>query len=386
MQKRIQNLEKAPKTSVAPAAILLPPDLAHTTWGIAGDSPTRFSHSSLSQYEVVTHFSGSPYKGARVLSQHESASQASTSGSRLRRNHKFFKNSVVPFLQKSIDTFQHSDIFGDDAKTLGRKLEAFKNCGAKDKDSKVQLMVEILDGLNHLQQQCVAVLNRELQSKKISSQLEFLFTIFLDPEQYGLLRQDHIKKLRQEMLEIMLEIWDHNPVKQTPEESPTRACSKRHNRAKLKETKATANLKNGHDRAARIRVGLQACTDALKHYSDKGTEPVTNVPPACSKTSRERFEKFRELHSAERSRLKQSRDALEFIPIGYDEMMLAKMTPDRKSDSHSKFQDLIQITPLTTTAKEEQELENDPLQLFITEFLADNPEQDESTASVMSDF
>ncbi|CUS21180.1 LAQU0S02e07778g1_1 [Lachancea quebecensis] len=388
LRRQMQGPEKRKQTLIAAEELLSLKNMrAQRAWEPAG-SPTRPHQSTLSECEIVTHFSGSPYKGERVVSQQDAASQASTSNSRVHRNHNFFRNFVVPFLQRNIDAFRHSDMFCEEATRLAQKLEEFKVHGSKSKELKVQLMVEILDGLNHLQQQCVAILNRELQAKKVSSQLEFLFTVFLDPEQYGLVRQAHVDKLRQELYDIMLQLWDYDgrrPISQevstsrkpTPSGSPVKQIPRSGKPPKL-PPQVPRNMMH---RLRKQPCGLAGAPSGV--FEGPGS---TEFSPSKKVQAPNHLNHLNNTYTSERSRLKQNRDALEFIPIGYNEVMLSKKTPDRRPRSRPKLQESIHMTPLTRCANNEEEMETDSLQVFITEFFKDTQSQDDSTTTVVSNF
>ncbi|SCU99997.1 LANO_0F04698g1_1 [Lachancea nothofagi CBS 11611] len=406
LYQKLQSLENHTEVKVSLQSV---PKLDISNMAYSGtsndenESPTRFHPTSLSEYEIVTHFSGSPYRGALEVSQQDTISRASTSTSHLRRNRKFLKTSVIPFLQRSIDTFQHSEIFDEDAQVLHRKLESFKNRKAGDKDTKVKLMVDILDGVNHLQQQCIAVLNRELEVKKISSQLEYLFTIFLDPEQYGLRRQDYSDALRKEMLDIMLELLAHEGnVKMM--KSPPRFSKWKHKTSGsvpksaerltapllpvLPSTKASAfssTLSSTPKHAKSVRP-----TSTRKTANEKESKPsdLLQMPVKFSEdrqapknkhvTTKEYRSAFGQTYETESTRLKHDRHVLEFIPIGYDEISLSRRTPDRRSKSEVQHDKPLQMTPLAKSFRDEEQSEYDPLQAYFTEFFTDPLDQDDS--------
>ncbi|KAM3159861.1 hypothetical protein ACU8KH_05955 [Lachancea thermotolerans] len=387
LRRQMQSLEKRKQMLGSTDGLLSLRNMKVHTWEPAG-SPTRPHQSTLSECEIVTHFSGSPYKGERLGSQQDTASRASTSNSRVRRNHNFFRNFVVPFLQRNIDAFRHSDMFCDEAANLGQKLEEFKIHGSKNKELKVQLMMDILDGLNHLQQQCVAVLNRELQAKKVSSQLEFLFTVFLDPEQYGLVRQAHVEKLRQELYDVMLQLWDYDgrrPLSQggSPSRKPT--VSGLPAKQMPRSGKIPKLQPQGFGKMART-LRKPPCDLPVAPSGVLENPRSTEFSPSNKPRAANRLDPLNNAYASERSRLKQNRDALEFIPIGYNEVMLSKKTPDRRPKSRSKLQESIHMTPLTRCANNEEEMETDSLQVFITEFFKDTQSQDDSTTTVASNF
>ncbi|SCU83409.1 LAME_0C05072g1_1 [Lachancea meyersii CBS 8951] len=364
------------------------------------DSPTRSHHPSLSEYDIVTHFSGSPYKGELISSPQDIASRASSSITHLRRNSRFFKNSVIPFLQKTLDTFQHSEVFNEDAHVLRRNLDAFKAHSSTDKDAKVQLMINILDGINHLQQQCIAVLNRELENKHISHRLEYLFTVFLDPEQYGLVRKDYSDTLKKELLDLMLDLLASKGESASPKNQKTqlKQTGKR-DISMVGHTKSTTgskiDIKSQIEKVPALpptpKLAKRGSVKPKKALASSPRGPqsrslssavLPSLPQAKHDNVQERLLEMRQAHKFKGSSTQTTNSQWEFIPIGYDESMLLRQTPDRRLRLNQKRNEILQRTPLAMTFKDEGEAEADfdPLQAYFTEFSGDTLDQDESTA------
>ncbi|SCU89352.1 LAFA_0E17436g1_1 [Lachancea sp. 'fantastica'] len=370
------------------------------------ESPSKSERLSVSDYDIVTHFSGSPYRGEPMNSEQDITSRPDSSMTHIRRNGKFFKNSVIPFLHKTLDTFQHSEVFREDAKCLQGKLEAFKAHTSADKELRVQLMIHLLDGINHLQQQCVALLNRELENKRVSRQLEYLFSALSDPEHHGLVGKESGTKLKAELLDAMLDILapENERARQHGGYSKSEQSSKSGRMSKREPTINTPAvnkiIKSQLDVVPSMPPLPKLSRGCSRTGSDMSEPPkVSYLPPKTSSSSspslslsnlpvrsHRKADIHGRLHHVQGGRksekeARSEQNHWEFIPIGYDDSMLSKQTPSRRLAFNIKRDEILQRTPLAITFKDDGEAEgdSDPLQAYFTEFSGDTLDQDEST-------
>lgn len=351
------------------------------------DSPTRLSLNSNPDYEVMTHFSGSPYRGFRTSSHRVPASLCSTSISRARNDHKFLSNIVLPYIQGTIDIFQNSVLFDEDIRNVGNKFHELK-ISERSNEYKVQLMAEILDELTYLHRQSVAVLNRELQVKKLFQKFDYLFTIFLTPEEIGTDPPEPVSRLKEELIELIIDIFEYD----------IDAANKPSERDDTAENYLSKMKKRGHldpvQKLKKVKMfnqGFDICTEALgKHTKKKIKHKVKSskdsVKPFSKSTTDLTHQNPNFLATPgvdEKQRLRQHKDNLEFIPIGYYESMLSRKTPQKNVEVNEK--DVLKMTPLPNAPGEEnEEDENDPLQIFFSEFLESATDQDDTRTTVTS--
>lgn len=322
----LENLHKV-LPSLQNGPILCPPPLSQ-------DEPQQEMEASMIDSDVATHISTSPYKGNRARSTRTESSLATTTVSKRKRKSKVLEEHLIPFLQKSIQTFHASSIFQKESVELRELWQFFKESDWEDET----LLINFLENLNYLQQQSTVLLNRELHFKKLSQRLEFLSTIFLDPKEYNMAPQEHVQRLKNDLLNVIIKLFDRNPLN----ESPKKDLSPKSMRAQ---------------KIANLEKGLDLCTAAMNStYGSKNTaaEPELQTEHNNSIPSPAKFT------NQEKQRLKKNKNFLEFIPIGYDENMLNTRTPQR-SDKHKKPD--LDITPIAQFRKEE----NDPLQKFFQE-------------------
>ncbi|CEP64128.1 Spo74p LALA0_S10e03070g [Lachancea lanzarotensis] len=368
-------------------------------------SPSRSERCSVSDYDLMTHFSGSPYRGEPVNSEQDITSRPDSSMTHIRRNGKFFKNSVIPFLHKTLDTFQHSEVFREDAKCLQGKLEAFKNHTSTDKELRVQLMVHLLDGINHLQQQCVALLNRELENKRVSRKLDYLFAALSDPEHRELVGEESGDRLKAELLDVMLDILAPDNEKTHPRNE--KSCVDQSSKKEYPRKKEPVTNSSAAKKVIKGQVDIVPSMppvpklSKMRSYggsyiceSSKKRDPHQKLSSPSSSSScnllqrshrkpklQERPHDMHRGHTIE-NEVRTKSSNWEFLPIGYDESMLSKETPSRRSAFNVKRDEILQRTPLAMTFKDDGEAEGDmdPLQAYFTEFSGDTLDQDESTA------
>lgn len=318
------------------------------------------SNSCGTDLEVVTHFSGSPYKGRRTNSKATENSVATTSMSHIRAEHEMFKHSVLPFMGKMISSLKLSTIFKKEGTDLEMEFNSFESSfsgSCVDCDS----LRRILDDLLYYYRQMASILNRELKFKELSERLEYLFAIFLDPREYNMDPQEHIEYLREEITDTMIRIFHYQsmpPEKESLDYNDDRPISN-YARTRSKNSFGArvpfANLTQPAQRIKSIEQGFEICAHAMNQaFGDKQElrAQEDSIPSVISTNEIPQEKAVRE-----KDRLKESRSSLEFIPIGYDENVLNSKTPQRKS---CKSREVDEVTPRAND-------ENDPLQMFFQE-------------------
>ncbi|GCF00649.1 hypothetical protein ZYGM_002290 [Zygosaccharomyces mellis] len=289
---------------------------------------------SIVDSEVATHISTSPYKGNRARSTRTESSLATTTISKSKKRSKILEDHLIPFLQRSIQTFHASSIFQKESVELSEIWQFLAANNWEDES----LLVHFLENLSYLQQQSTTLLNRELHFKKLSQHLEYVFTVFLDPKEYGMAPQEHIKKLKKDLLNILTKLFDRIPTNRENERELFR-----------KEVRA--------QKIAKLEEGISICSEAMNntygsYKANAGEENDDNE---------EDMPDLSYFGNKEKQRLRKNKTSLEFIPIGYDETMLNARTPQRPLKP--KQQEDLVITPITPSHKDE----NDPLQNFFQE-------------------
>lgn len=200
------------------------------------------------------------------------------------------------------------------------------------------LLANFLENLNYLQQQSTSLLNRELHFKRLSQRLEYLFTVFLDPKEYDMAPQEHIIKLKNDLLNIFIKLFDRIPTNQQNDQELPR-----------KEIRA--------QKIADLEKGINLCMEAMNNaYGPYRTTAESKK----HSDNEEGIPDLSHFSNKEKQRLKQNRTSLEFIPIGYDENMLNTRTPQRPLKPSKRDLD---ITPVAQFRMDE----NDPLQKFFQE-------------------
>ncbi|SCV04097.1 LAMI_0H13388g1_1 [Lachancea mirantina] len=329
----------------------------------------------LQNCDVLSHCSTSPYKGSKTPSSVKtSGSLATTTVDEANEERQVLKGAFMPFLQRTIDTLKASDVFEEDAHRIDKrfgKLKAAK-CGT---DGYLEALVQMLNEVTHLQRQCVALLNRELLIKRVSSQLEFLFTIFLDPEQYGLMKQEHVDELKSSMLDILVEVFDYDFDTGRPNVRPPLPEGELRKDDTRERGKPFYKIK----KVKTLQKGLNICVGALQEYSTTKMMQRSKKPATTDATTRNKIQ-HPPPPATDASRLQ---TALEFIPIGFDEKMLQEGSPIRTKFS-SEINQRIQLTPRALALREIPAENGDSLQQFFTEFLHETSSQDNSRSSIGS--
>lgn len=310
------------------------------------------SNKSESDLDVVTHFSGSPYKGKRTDSKATESSVATTTMSAVKAEQQAFKRSVVPFLERMVNTLQTNSVFKSETEELAANFAKFRNS-----PQDTSLLTEVLDDVLYYSRQTTAILNRELKFKELSQRLEYLFAIFLDPKQYNMDPQEHIEYLREEITDTMIKIFHHRDL--PPEYVPRRPDSDPDEFRKYAKSRETCNYRGSDWKLKGIEQGFDICANAMNQaFGDKKKlRPHETIKPRA-----DRIPVLSDISNSchkEKQWLKENKRSLEFMPIGYDESVLNAKTPQRQTQKSSSNS----YEEFTPKANEE----NDSLQMFIQE-------------------
>lgn len=333
--------------------------------------------------EIATHISGSPYKGTRAKSVRTETSLATTTASKARKKNRFFEEHLLPFLQRSVHAFHVSAIFKRESEEIHELLEAFYESDLENE----RIFVRLLESLLYLQQQSTVLLNRELHFKQLSQRLEYLFTIFLDPREYNMAPEEHVENLKTNLLDIIIRIFDDKGLKIDGNATPFPSRPRLEDYVEKFQSRETVTDKiNKKERKARkiadLEKGINLCTEAMnkayggsvgsKEHSDatKSTASMAiespELPTAANQDRRntrntdEMLRNLSRFSNKEKERLKRNKTSLEFIPIGYDEVMLNTKTPQRPLRK-------TKLDPDSTPRVRQTKDENDPLQVFFQE-------------------
>ncbi|QLQ82599.1 hypothetical protein HG537_0H03620 [Torulaspora globosa] len=324
--------------------------------------PPSNSGSCGTDLEIVTHFSGSPYKGKRTNSKATENSVATTTASHIKAEHIFFKQNVVPFIENMIASLKLSSVFKQEGRELEEKYDKFER-DFWNSSLNTYLLKDIFDDIQYFHRQTIAILNRELKFKELSQRLEYLFSIFLDPREYDLDPQEHIEYLREEITDTLIRIFHYET---TPYEKECIDFNKS-NRTTYFDHRISSSVsgpfshikkKESAKRLKCIEQGFEICANAMNQaFGDKQElrAQEDSIPSITSSTGM--VSEISENAMKEKDRLKESKSSLEFIPIGYDENALNSKTPKRK---------IYQTKELNETTPKAND-ENDPLQMFFQE-------------------
>lgn len=292
------------------------------------ESPTK---KSASDSGFLSHISGSPYKGTRARSFRTESSLATTRISRLRSERKLVNSAIIPFVQSIINILKCSLVFKDEGLYLQTLFDECINSNTKDEDK----LPRILNDLQFYCRQMVTLLNRELHFKEISQRLEFLFAIFLDPKEYDLQPQEHVDKLKDEIMDSLVRIFDYqadaaNKISESKLKMTGNQVEMEKYYSNTDHSKKLRNIEEGIDLCAQamqqtyggrdgsggIRLGTRK-THISSRPSTKSDIGILNPLPQFNNTFRER------------DVIRGTTGNLEFIPIGYDENILQATTPSR---------------------------------------------------------
>lgn len=352
----LQNLKQTVQRTV------FTPDVQKQPPTFAAQPPSgSVSHGT--DVEVVSNFSGSPYKGKRTNSKATESSVATTSASQVREEHEFFNHCVVPFIEKMIAALKLSSIFKTEGQDLEKRYNSFERKLWKSQRFDSTQLTKIFNDVLYYHQQTTAVLNRELKFKEFSQRLEYLFSVFLDPREYNVEPQDHIENLREEITDTLIRIFQYDELpyeKECIEYSMGDRGAYFHHPAlnRFDSRFRTVHHYDSAKRIKRIEQGFDICAHAMNQaFGDKQElrQQDDSIPSVVSSTGM--ISEISENAIREKDRLKESKSSLEFMPIGYDENVLNSKTPQRKTVQEPRSND---FTPKAND-------ENDPLQMFFQE-------------------
>ncbi|AGO11746.1 AaceriADL029Wp [[Ashbya] aceris (nom. inval.)] len=348
--------------------------------------------------EVMTHFSGSPYRGSRPFSHSTKRSSTSVTSNARQMSYLFVSRQVVPYMREAISIFERSDLFSGQAM---KARQAFVKAidGAVGAVPQFDDLVDVLDELTILQRNAVVCLNRELEYKKLTQQLEYLATIFLDPEEYGLRSKEYVAHLRGQLLEIITNIHSsmpllnpacyssvptdntsssplqHETTDATPSESlqpedtgPTRSESLQHSEIMPPPRTPHATIRTMMlPAAAHGRMAPPAHPDLFKR-SQASKRSGTHTSPRWKRRPSASNDYVKSLSALNLTMPARTtpKEPLEFIPIGFEGRLSGAQTPSRIS-SPRELEKVI-LTPLTWSRDGYGEDENrDPLEQFYAE-------------------
>lgn len=161
------------------------------------------------QKDFATHFSSSSYDGQREDIT-ETSTVATTTTSQKQREHKIFTQDILPFVQKTIDIYRSSHIFSEEIEPIKQDFEAFFDRSV-GKEVRCRIFSGILSNIVKIQRLMVAALNRELELKKIDRKMSYLATLFMDPNEYNLPKDQYLEEIKQQMLDVILSIYGEVP-------------------------------------------------------------------------------------------------------------------------------------------------------------------------------
>lgn len=283
------------------------------------------SKKSISDSDFISSFSGSPYKGNRAPSLKTESSLASTRISKLREEKSIFHAAIVPFVQDIINSLKCSLVFKDEANDLQNRFIEY----TESKLRKPEEIVQILNDVEFYCRQMVTLLNRELHFKEISQRLEFLFTIFLDPTEYGLCPQEHIDKLKDEIMDSLIKIFDYH------QDSSNALLDSKYEALHMKGPQSHCSGIDHSKRLRHIEEGIDLCAETMQQvygWRDtslgiRSTAKRTQVSSRpTTKSDVEVLSHLSQFNNFGKDNHKQKENfgELEFIPIGYDENILQK--------------------------------------------------------------
>ncbi|AET41636.1 uncharacterized protein Ecym_8363 [Eremothecium cymbalariae DBVPG len=349
--------------------------------------------------DIATHFSGSPFRGSRPLSHSTKlSSSASVSSSTKQLSYLFFTRQIVPFAQESINIFERSDLFSGQALRIKHAFTRVVE-GRGTTSQNFDDMIDILDELLILQRNAIVCLNRELEYKKLTQQLEYLATIFLDPEEYGLKSKDYLEHLKKQLLDVIANVYSQVPIMdQIPQ-----PCTGNFSGGDV-EGDRTGNgnppgLINGTSGAATTASTTNALPMSVaiapssnphdknqfkKPASSKKSGPSGRLPNLDTyvqhlESCTDSFSNFKLTTTA----ASPQKEQLEFIPIGFEDRFSHNTTPVRKPQRSNGLKK-ITLTPLNCWDKYEDddgEENKDPLQQFYEERITGTDLEDTRTTA-----
>ncbi|EDO14520.1 hypothetical protein Kpol_274p3 [Vanderwaltozyma polyspora DSM 70294] len=354
----------------------------------------------LNEFDIISHISGSPYKGNRIPSRITESSLASTTISNKINNHQLFTKSIIPFLQKIIQIYNSNFLFEDETDELISKYHDFVDPHL-DNNFKVRVLDEMLDELIFLQRQLIGILNRELHYKKITRRLEKSLIDFFDVNSFVSQPPEYVKKLKDDILDTLVQIFGYNiqnieqydsyyekdvfnSYKTSLFTKYSMAADEDENKILIPKTEVQEKLKN-------IKEGLNlysknifktknsSQTDFSSNRSDGSSSSYFGDDLEDSVKDNENipFKKDTNSNSSsfsgnsctsikEKDRLKESKNNLEFYPIGFNEEMLLSKTPQKNMNKTTNNEN---ITPISSLQERIFNDESDALQDFLLEQL-----------------
>ena len=326
--------------------------------------------------DIVSHISGSPYKGFRTHSIKTESSLASTTKSEKNQNHKWFTKCIIPFLQTSIHIFDSSLIFKEESSELIAKYQDFIDPHF-DKTYKIKILDEMLQEIIFLQRQLLGILNRELHYKRINKRLEKSLIEYFDPTTLINESPEFVHTLQDEILDALVQIFGYNMKHIEHEGFNNRGKYPGHDLNVLKPNNLNYSntVSSIEEKLKNITEGLNLCSNVLKMNNNNIDTKLKNNKKNKLKTNDKNellsrpnsgsLSVISQFSNKEKDRLKESKNSLEFFPIGYDETMLTSKTPQRKMPNMNGDD----FTPVSVANNKNFIDDTDPLQNFLLEHL-----------------
>ncbi|CAH00256.1 uncharacterized protein KLLA0_D02068g [Kluyveromyces lactis] len=167
------------------------------------------SGATVTNSDYVSHFSSSSYDGNRN-DVRETSTVASTTISRKEKNHMLFTRNILPFIRDSINMYKNSHVLNEEVVPIEKELDKFYDNSLK-KDEKCEVFSNVLLGLLRVQRLNIAALNRELELKTVERKMDYLATLFLDPQEYEIPRHSSMKRIRDQMLDVIISLYGELP-------------------------------------------------------------------------------------------------------------------------------------------------------------------------------
>ncbi|AAS51892.1 ADL029Wp [Eremothecium gossypii ATCC 10895] len=376
---------------------------------MTGNVPLSDLYLKPDEDEVMTHFSGSPYRGSRPFSHSTKHSAVSVTSNSRHMSYLFVSRQLVPYMREAISIFERSDLFSGQALKARRAFVKAID-GALSAVPQFDDLVDVLDELTILQRNAIVCLNRELEYKKVSQQLEYLATIFRDPKECGLRTEDYVEHLRKQLIEVITNIHSTMPLldpacySSVPTENTT-SDPLRHDATDV--TPSESLLPDDTDRSPPM-MPHQQCENTPAPRTPHPTFR-TMLPIAAHRTApsalpelfkRTRPPKLAGTHTSPQLRRGPSasnnyvqalsdlkltmparrtpKEPLEFIPIGFDGRLSGAQTPSRLT-SPRKLGKVV-LTPLTWSRDGcDDYVSGDPLEQFYAERVSGTDLEDTRT-------
>ncbi|CDO93483.1 unnamed protein product [Kluyveromyces dobzhanskii CBS 2104] len=225
---------------------------------------TNMSGAQVTYSDLVSHFSSSSYDGNRN-GVDETSTVASTTTSRKEKNHMLFTRNILPFIRDCIDTYRGSHILNEEVLPIHEQFDKFYD-KTLTKEERCEVITNVLAGLLRVQRLNVAALNRELELKTVERKMDYLATMFLNPQEYEIPRHTAMKRIRNQMLDVIISLYGELP-------SPSRMLTdsdkklQDHSELLLKHTSNHKSHKNVQTHAEILPIG----------YTSSSSKPVRSV-------------------------------------------------------------------------------------------------------------